>query len=109
MSSATFDSANSTASLVEMPEDPLLAYTYSSDENREDVHYLAIPVDALNTRSVTIQVFYDQSSGGPAKIMKLSADEQPRIFLDGATRAVATLAMDKKQPVSCFGSYFCNF
>jgi hypothetical protein len=83
-----------------MPEDPLLAYTYSGDENREDVHYLAIPVDALSTRSVTIQVFYDQSLGGPPTIMKLSADEQPRVMLVDATpRALTTVPMDKKVSV----------
>lgn len=62
--------------------DPLMAYTYSSaslaDENLlvgDDVrmHYLAIPVDALSTRTVTIQVFYDatgQKSGEKAKFME---------------------------------------
>lgn len=80
MSSATFDI---NTSLVEASDvqDPLLAYTYSSNVNnwdessaKDEVHYLAIPVNALNTRSVTIQVFYDQTSGDQQK----PGDEEKR-------------------------------
>jgi hypothetical protein len=55
--------------------DPHLAYTYSSLPNHLDdpkMHYLAIPVDSLNTRSVTIQVFYDNSD----KPKEISTDKE---------------------------------
>ncbi|KAI6175301.1 hypothetical protein M3Y97_00674000 [Aphelenchoides bicaudatus] len=100
MSSATFDSTAPNAGLIsnaDATEDSLLAYTYPADENREDVHYLAIPVDTLNTRSVTIQVFYDQGRGSPT-IMKLTSEKNTRtVVLNGNMKLFKANSAEKKQ------------
>lgn len=113
MSSATFDSTAPNAGLIsnaDATEDSLLAYTYPADENREDVHYLAIPVDALNTRSVTIQVFYDQGRGSPT-IMKLTSEKNTRtVVLNGNMKLFKANSAEKKQSVSVsFGRVGTNF
>lgn len=80
--------------------DSFLARTHSSVPNRLDeksvdnakMHYLSIPVNALNTRSVTIQVFYDNNSEKPKAVsVDKEAEKKPlKLLVDlGAKKQVS--------------------